>query len=98
MERITSVGTAAVSNATTGTILASNPGRSGFTIQNHATNPLFVYFGSGCANLTTYSIILQGGTTTGDGKGGIFSMTGTPCYTGTISASGTGPTFTYTEF
>lgn len=84
--------------ATQATLMASNAGRSGFYIQNHATNPLFVFLGAGCTNLGTYHIILQGGTAVQDGKGGTYSQSGGSVYTGIISASGTAPTYTYLEY
>lgn len=86
--------------ATRATLMNSNPDRSGFSIQNQGTGPLFVYLGTG-GSTTTYHLILQGGTVQGDGKGGVYSQTGGSVYTGAVSiaAGATVPTFyTYVEY
>lgn len=79
------------------TVVLANSSRGGFTLQNVGTNPLFVMFGTG-ATLTSYHVILQGGTALSDGKGGVLSQMAGIVYQGVISAIGTLPTYVYAEF
>jgi hypothetical protein len=83
--------------ATGATIISANDGRSGFAVQNHGTNPLFVRLGAG-ATTSVYHIVLSAATALSDGKGAIYSQSGNSCYTGIVSAAGTGGLLTYLEY
>lgn len=96
-DRITIANIPSVLTSTTGTVLVANPGRTGFSIQNSGTNPLFVLLGAGCTNNGTYHIVLKGGSAVGDGSGATFSLLSGVSYTGIVSASGTAPSFTVLE-
>lgn len=89
--------TPAILTPTTGnTILASNPARAAFTIQNLGTNALFVRLGAG-ATTSVFHVVLKGGTGNDDGSGGILSMESGTIYTGAISVAGTSPRLVVTE-
>ena len=90
-EQVTS-GTAAL-NATA-TASAANPERKSITIQNQGTNTLYIALGSG-ASATVYHFSLNGCVTAKDGKGGSVNVDD---YTGIITAGGTSPSYTVTEF
>lgn len=79
-----------------GTALSSNENRTGFSIQNLGTNPLFVLLGSG-ASTTVFHEVLKGGTASDDGLGGIFKQTSGTVYTGIVTVAGTSPRFVVTE-
>jgi len=80
---------------TAGPVATANPSRRTFILQNQATTPLFVKFGSS-ASTTDYHVVLKGGTAVQDGNGGTVSLNS---YTGAISvASATTPSYTFAEF
>lgn len=81
---------------TSGTALAANTARIGFTIQNQGTNPLFVLLGTG-ASSSVYHQVLKASTGAADGTGGIFAMTAGTVYTGVVTVSGTSPSYTCLE-
>lgn len=85
-------GTAAL-NAT-GTASAANPARKSITIQNQGPNTLYIALGAG-ASATVYHFSLNGCVTAKDGKGGSVNVDD---YTGIITAGGTSPSYTVTEF
>jgi len=99
MERrtIANIPALTVVDANGATILASSAGRSGFSVQNHGTNPLYVRLGAG-ATTSVYHIALSAATALSDGKGAIYSQSGNSCYTGIVSAAGTGGLLTYLEY
>ncbi len=79
-----------------GDVLAANPHRKGWMIQNVGTNPLFIRFGTG-ASSTVFHAVLKGGTVDSDGNGGSISQMGGVVYQGVISAAGTLPKMVITE-
>ncbi len=86
--------TAAGGLQTSTTILAANPGRTFFMIQNQATAELYIAFGV-TASSSVYHLVLKASTGAHDGSGGSISMesgmilgmsitcyaSGTPSYT-----------------
>ena len=73
--------------ATAITLLAANPARIGFSIQNVGTTVASVRLGAG-ASATVYHLAVKGGSADNDGLGGSFTdMTGT-VYTGIITFFG----------
>lgn len=97
-QRSLASGTIGTATATGVTILNSNPGRVGFSIQNMATTPLYLFFGSGATTTGPYHFVLKGGTAVNDGNGGTLTQTGVSCYTGSVTGAGTAATFTYVEY
>lgn len=87
--------TPSIASATTA--LAANSARTGWSIQNLGTNPLFVRFASG-ASTTVFHRVLAAGSVNDDGTGGALSQTDGVVYTGVISIAGTSPRYTVTEF
>jgi hypothetical protein len=81
---------------TAGTILASNPARIGFSIQNVGTNPLFVLLGSG-ASTSVFHYVIKGGSANSDGLGGSISFMGGTVFSGIVSVAGTSPLLVVTE-
>lgn len=78
------------------TVLAANPARAGWLIQNQGTNPIFLRLGSG-ASTTVFHMILKGGTGTDDGLGASYDQTIGIIYTGVITIAGTSPRYTVLE-
>jgi|SRR6185312_11928915 len=89
------VNTPAISSAATA--LASNTARTGWTIQNLGTNPLFVLMGSG-ASTSVFHTVLKAGSGTDDGSGGSVGQEQGVVYTGIITVAGTSPRYTVVEF
>ena len=58
---------------TNATILASNPGRTFFTIQNQDTHALNIAFGV-TASSSVYHLVLKACSGAADGTGGVVSM------------------------
>ena len=81
---------------TSGTALASNPQRIGWSIQNQGTNPLFVLLGSGCTT-SVYHYTLKGASVAADGSGGSVAQTEGVVFTGAITVAGTSPSYTVLE-
>ena len=83
--------------ATSTTVLAANPARSAFMIQNQAAATLYINFG-GTASGSVYHVILKACTSPADGTGGTVAMEGPVTFTGPITcyASGT-PSYTVFE-
>ncbi len=75
-----------------GTALASNAARKALFVQNIGTNPLFIKFGATGASDSSMSMILAGGTLSGDGKGGSFIDEGCQV-TGLVAISGVQPNY-----
>ncbi len=73
--------------ATGVTILAANPARIGFSIQNVGTTAALVRFASG-ASATVYHFALKGGSADNDGLGGSISFTAGTVYNGLITMFG----------
>lgn len=82
--------------ASAGTILAANPARIGWSIQNVGSNPIFVLLGAG-ASSTVYHYVLKGGTGDSDGLGGSLIFMGPTVYNGIVSFAGTSPKAVVTE-
>lgn len=81
----------AILTPTTGdTILASNPARGAFLVQNLGTNPLYVRLGAG-ATTGIFHAILKGSSSQDDGTGGSYAMEAGTVYTGDVSVAGTSP-------
>lgn len=78
-----------------GDVLAANDKRRTLIIQNLGTSPLFVALGTG-ASASVFDFILQAGTGTDDGSGGVF-LEDTLSYTGIISVYGASVRCTVTE-
>ncbi len=72
-----------------GTVLYANTNRILFFVQNLATTPLFVKYGTGASN-TSFNLILKSGNGTDDGAGGSINDTS---WKGAISASGNSPRY-----
>lgn len=89
--------TPAVLTPTTGdTVIASNPARIGFSVQNLGTNALFLRLGAG-ATTSVFHTVLKGGTGTDDGTGGSYSMEAGVIFSGNVSVAGTSPRCVITE-
>jgi hypothetical protein len=74
---------------TFGNVLASNPSRRAWFIQNLATGALMVRFSASNPTTSNLSFILKGGSAANDGSGG--SWNDSPAvYTGPVSVSGLG--------
>lgn len=69
------------------TILAANPARIGFSIQNVGTTVAKVRLGSGASD-TVYHYALKGGSADGDGLGGSVTFSGEAVYNGIITMYG----------
>jgi hypothetical protein len=79
-----------------GTILAANPNRKGFIIQNVGTGVVFIRLG-GTASTSVFHIVLKGGTGDSDGNGGSYSQMEGTVFQGLISIAGTTPKVVVTE-
>lgn len=89
--------TPAILTPTTGdTVIASNPARIAFSVQNLGTNPLFLRLGSS-ATTSVFHTVLKASTGTDDGTGGVYSMEAGAIYTGAVSVAGTSPRLVITE-
>jgi len=73
-----------------GTIIAANPLRRAWSIQNVGTNPIFVRLG-GTASSTVFHYVIKGGSVDSDGAGGSVNQTEGVVFTGLISIAGTSP-------
>lgn len=83
--------------ATSTTVLAANPARLAFTIQNQDTAALKVCFG-GTASSTVYHIVLKASTGAADGTGGTVSMEAGTVFNGAITCFSAGtPSYTVLE-
>ena len=82
--------------ASAATVLASNPARAGWQIQNLGVNPLFVLLGSG-ASTTVFHEVLKGGTGNDDGLGAKLTQFNNIVYTGIITIAGTSPRYSVLE-
>lgn len=84
---------------TSTTVLAANPARSAFMIQNQDNaNPLKIRFGTG-ADASTYDVVLKTCTSAADGTGGVVAMEDGTVYTGAITCFSAGtPSYTVAEF
>lgn len=72
-----------------GQILAANPARQAFSLQNVGTNPLFVKRGPNCGTVDgTFDKILAAGQANNDGLGGNMEDT---LWKGIVSIAGTSP-------
>ena len=78
-----------------GTLFVANENRKGLIIQNLDTDVLFVKFGAD-ASVTDFDFILNGGTVSDDGLGGMYESR-VLVYTGIVTVTGTTPRFTGTE-
>lgn len=80
-----------------GTVLAANPARKMWQIQNVGTNPVFVRIG-GTASTSVFHFILKGGTGDNDGLGASYIEDGGGAvHNGLISIAGTTPKVVVTE-
>lgn len=94
--KVATAASAIVSVDTSATVLADNPNRRRFMLQNVSMSPVYVKLGTGCS-AADYSFVLQAGTADADGKGGTYLDDG---YTGPVSAlaaSGTNRKLAVTE-
>lgn len=73
--------------ATAITILAANPARIGFALQNVGTTAAKVMLGD-AASTSVFHMVLKGGSADNDGLGASFSMTSGAVYTGPITFFG----------
>lgn len=94
-QQTTEVNTPSIASSTTA--LASNTARTGWTIQNLGTNPLFVLMGTG-ASTTVFHTVLKGATGNDDGTGGSVGQEQGVVYTGIITIAGSSPRYTIVEF
>ena len=69
---------------TSATILASNPGRTSFMIQNQDTHALNISFGA-TASSSVYHLVLKACGSAADGSGGVCSMEAGTVYTMAIT-------------
>ena len=91
------INTPAILTPTTGdTVIAANPARIMWMIQNLGQNPLFVKLGAG-ATTTSFHVVLKAGTANDDGTGGSTAMESGTIYNGDISVAGTSPRCVVTE-
>lgn len=82
----------------TATALADSAGkRTGWTIQNLGTNPLFVLMGPG-ASTSVFHTVLKGATSNDDGSGGSVGQEQGVVFTGPITVAGTSPRYVVVEF
>lgn len=85
-----------------GTVLASNPARTGWSIQNLGTNTLFLLMQpvgtNTVASTTVFHQPLKAGSVNDDGTGGSVGQEQGVIFTGNISVAGTSPRFVVTEF
>ena len=77
-------------------VLASNPNRVGWWLQNLGTNTLFVRLGAS-ASTSVFHCVLVGGGTNDSGTGGIITQTSGTVYTGVITIAGTSPRYAVLE-
>lgn len=89
------INTPSISNSATA--LVSNPARTGWSIQNLGTNPLFVLMGTG-ASTSVFHVVLKAGTGNDDGSGGAVGQEQGVVFTGPITIAGTSPRYTVSEF
>ena len=82
--------------ASTGTALAGNSDRAGWTIQNLGTNTLFVLLGTG-ASSSVFHYALKAASVNDDGSGGSVSQNTGAIYTGPITVAGTSMRYVVTE-
>ena len=83
--------------ATSTTVLADNPSRQGFKIQNQDSTKLYICLG-GTASASVYHYILKAGTGAADGTGGEFSELSGVVFTGAITCYSSGtPSYTVLE-
>ena len=75
-------------NSGSQTVLAANPARTGFSIQNVGTAVMQICFGP-TASTTVYHFALKGGTGNNDGTGGSITFNTGTIYTGLITCYGT---------
>ncbi len=87
------INTPAIASDTT--VLAANPARLYWQIQNLGTNPLYVRMGAG-ASTSVFHMVLKGGSGNDDGLGASYASQEV-VYTGIISIAGTSPRYTVTE-
>ncbi len=90
--------TAAGGLQTSTTVLASNPGRTFFTIQNQDnSHELYIAFGV-TASSSVYHLVLKAATGAHDGSGGSVSMETGTVFTGVITCYSAGtPSYTCIE-
>ena len=82
---------------TSTTVLAANPARLAFSIQNQDTNPLKICFG-GTASSTVYHLVLKASTGAADGSGGAIAMEAGAVFNGAITCYSAGtPSYTCLE-
>lgn len=86
-----------------GIALPVNEKRTGWTIFNAGTNPLFVLMSnkgteSTLASTILWHVIAPAGTIADDGTGGTVGQEQGVVFTGQISVAGTSPRFVVTEF
>ena len=68
------------------TLLASNPARIGFSIQNVGTTTAYICFGT--ASNTVYHYAIKGGSSDNDGLGASLSFFDSTVYTGIVTVYG----------
>lgn len=68
------------------TLLAANPARIGFSIQNNGTTAAKIAFGT--ATTDNYHYVLKGGSGDADGNGGSISFFSGAVYTGIVTVFG----------
>lgn len=68
------------------TVLASNPARMGFSIQNVGTTAAKICFGT--ATTSVFHFVLKGGSQDNDGTGGSITYNTGTIYTGLITVFG----------
>ena len=73
-----------------GTVIASNPNRIGWQIQNVGSGTVFIRLG-GTASSTVFHTVLKAGSGDSDGTGGSMSQLSGVVFTGDISMAGTTP-------
>lgn len=70
------------------TVLAANPARITWSIQNLGTNKIYVRLGAG-ATTSVFHFIIPAGTAQDDGTGGATAMEAGTIFNGPISVAGT---------
>lgn len=91
------INTPAILTPTTGdTVIAANPARVMWMIQNLGQNALFVRLGAG-ASTSVFHVVLKAGTANDDGTGGSTAMEMGTIFNGPISVAGTSPRCVITE-
>ncbi len=78
--------------------IASNTARTGWSIQNLSTNPLFVSMGVTAATTSVFHVVLKAATGADDGSGGSVGQEEGVVFTGDITIAGSSPSYTTTEF